>query len=76
MASTFSLLHKDDGDPAEGDRLIAAFADKTGLPYEATDDGRIFAIEDSGDHQIDLVQTLDGLDENWPRHLALELPGA
>lgn len=76
MASTFSLLRSDDADPAQADRLIAAFADKTGLPYSETDDGRIFEIQDADDHQIDLVQTLDGIDAGWPKHLALEMPGA
>lgn len=75
MASTFSLLHKDDGDPAEADRLIEAFADRTGLSYDEIDDGRIFEIQEADDHQIDLVQTLDGIDAGWPKHLALEMPG-
>lgn len=76
MASTFSLLLSDDGDPAEADRLMAAFTDKTRLPYDETDDGRIFEIQSSDQHQIDFVATLDEIDGGWPKHLALELPDA
>ncbi len=76
MASTFSLLRSDDGDPAEADRLMAAFADKTGLPYDQTDEGRVFEIDSPDQHQIDLVATLDEIDGGWPKHLALELPDA
>ncbi len=72
MASTITLLPRGDRDAAT--KIIQRFGEETGLQGADTDDGgRIFDVQD--DHDVPVVQTLDGIDPSWPEHIALTEPG-
>lgn len=63
------------GDRSEAQRILDAFADQTGLAAESRKDGTRFAL-DSPDHQIKVVETLNEIDPDWPRHLSFGAPDA
>ena len=69
MASSISFAIKN---PAEADRILDAFEQRTGLEPETTDgDRRVYPLEGE-DHQVDVVQTLTDIDEGWSEHLVPE----
>ncbi|HYF28049.1 MAG TPA: hypothetical protein VD931_20060 [Baekduia sp.] len=76
MASTITLQPRTDApDPHAAAAIIARFGEETGLEGEDTPEGgRIFDVDD--DHEIEVVQTLDEIDPDWPEHIALEDPAA
>jgi hypothetical protein len=63
------------GDPSEAQRILDAFAGETGLAAEPAEDGTRFAL-DGADHQIKVVETLNGIEPEWSRHLSLGAPDA
>ena len=70
MADTITLIAQDE----EGRRIVEAFAEETGLDAEDDGEGRhVFAVE-GDEHEIEVVQTLDGIDADWNEHIALEDP--
>jgi hypothetical protein len=70
MADTIILIPKDD----DAERILAEFEERTGLePETGDDDERIYPIE-GDDHRIEIVETLDDIDTEWPKHVALGSP--
>jgi hypothetical protein len=71
MASTITLIAQDD----EAYEILDEFEERTGLEPEETDDDetRVYAIEGE-DHRIEIIETLDEIDDTWPEHLALGSP--
>ncbi len=69
MADQIILTKLDD----EADRILDAFADETGLEREDHADHAHFPIE-ADDHDIDVVQTLTDIDEDWTEHVGLGDP--
>jgi hypothetical protein len=70
MADTITLIPQDD----EALSILDAFEAQTGLePETGDDDARVYPLE-GDDHRIEVVQTLDTIDEDWPEHLALAAP--
>jgi hypothetical protein len=63
------------GDPSEAQRILDAFAAETGLAGQSGQESTRFALE-SSDHQIKVVETLNEIDADWPRHLSLGRPDA
>jgi hypothetical protein len=71
MASTIILISQDD----DGERILDQFEERTGLEAEkGDDDERIYPIE-GDDHRIEIVETLDDIDTDWTKHVALGQPG-
>ena len=58
---------------ADADRIIDAFADRTGLDREEHGDHAHFPIE-GAEHEIDVVQTLTEIDEDWTEHVGVGDP--
>jgi hypothetical protein len=73
MASTISFAIKN---PAEAERILDEFEERTGLEPELSDDDdrRVYPLS-GDDHQVDVVQTLTDIDEDWAEHLAPESQG-
>jgi hypothetical protein len=69
MADVITLIPRDE----DGERIADAFAEQTGLEAEEADGRRIFTV-DGTEHEIEVVQTLDGIDEDWTQHVALGDP--
>jgi hypothetical protein len=70
MASTIILISQDD----DGEKILDQFEERTGLEAEkGDDDERIYPIE-GDDHRIEIVETLDDIDTEWPKHVALGSP--
>jgi hypothetical protein len=70
MADTITLIPHDD----EAQRILDAFEQRTGLEAEDASDGaRVYPIE-GDEHQIDVVQTLTDIDEDWTDHIAVGDP--
>jgi hypothetical protein len=70
MADTITLIPQDE----EAERILDELEDQTGLEAEeGDDDSRVYAI-DGEDHRIEIVQTLNDIDEDWAEHLALGSP--
>jgi hypothetical protein len=69
MADTITLIPQDE----DGERIVDAFARKTGLEADEDDGRRVFSVE-GVEHEIEVVQTLDSIDEDWTEHVALEDP--
>jgi hypothetical protein len=71
MASTITFIPQDD----DADRILDAFEQRTGLSGDRRDDdgARIYEL-DGEDHRVEVVQTLDGVDPAWNRHVMLESP--
>jgi len=56
---------------AEADRILDAFAERTGLSERAGDERRIFDFEGAG-HDVDAYAVLEEIDGSWPEHVRLE----
>jgi hypothetical protein len=70
MASTITLIPQDD----DGERILAEFEDRTGLePELADDDARIYDVE-GDEHRLEIVETLDDIDDAWTEHVSLGSP--
>jgi hypothetical protein len=70
MASTITLIPQDD----DGERILDEFEQRTGLEAEVGDeDERIYPIEGE-EHRIEIVDTLDDIDTDWTKHVALGSP--
>jgi hypothetical protein len=69
MADTITLIPTDE----EGERIIGAFAERTGLDGEEDGGRHVFDIEGT-EHEIPFVQTLDEIDEDWADHVEIEQP--
>ena len=68
------LILRPQGDPAEAQRIIDAFAERTGLaPEPSAAGGTEFALG-SDDHAIKVVQTLTEVAPDWAEHLELGDP--
>jgi hypothetical protein len=70
MAQTITLTKLDD----DADQIIDRFARETGLDGEDSDDARIFEIDDASEHDVDVTQTLDSIDPDWPQHVGFADP--
>jgi hypothetical protein len=55
----------------EADRILAAFAQRTGLAATGGDERAIFQLEGAG-HAIDAEVELTAVDPSWADHLRLE----
>jgi hypothetical protein len=71
MADELLLLRQ--GDTASAARIFDAFAERTGLTAEPVMGGTRYSLEGAG-HRIRIVETLNDIDPNWPRHIALGQP--
>lgn len=70
MASSITLTKLDE----DADAIVRAFSERTGLTAEDDDgDTWVFALGDD-DHDIDVVQTLTAIDEEWTDHIGLQDP--
>jgi hypothetical protein len=70
MATSITFIPQDD----EGERILDELEQQTQLTAEdGGDSARIYALEGE-DHRIEIVETLDDIDADWPRHIALESP--
>jgi hypothetical protein len=56
-----------------GERILAAFAERTGLTPEPITAGVRFALHED-DHGVKVLETLTDIDADWSRHLTLEEP--
>jgi hypothetical protein len=70
MAQTITLTKIGD----DADRIIDRFARETGLEGEDSDEERVFEIEDPDEHEVDVTQTLDSIDPDWPDHVGFADP--
>jgi hypothetical protein len=71
MASSITFIIKNQPD---ADRILDAFEEQTGLESEKPDDeSRVYPLE-GDDHQVEIVQTLDDIDEHWADHITPEAP--
>ena len=68
------LIFLTNGD-ARAERLVAVFAQRTGLLIEPIDDDAKLALRGS-DHRVKVVETLTDIDPNWSGYLALGQPEA
>jgi len=69
MADQIILTKLDD----EADRILDAFEEQTGLEFDDDGDSRTFHL-DGVDHPVDVVQTLNDIDEDWTEHVGLKDP--
>jgi hypothetical protein len=70
MATTITLIPQDD----DGERILDEFEQQTSLEAEdGGDHARIYALEGE-DHRIEIIETLDDIEAEWPQHIALESP--
>ena len=58
----------------EADRILEAFAERTGLAGHDGDERRIFQLEGAG-HDVDVRRELRAVDAAWGEHLRWENPG-
>jgi hypothetical protein len=58
---------------ADADRILDAFEQRTGLEGEDDGDRRVFEVEGT-EHEVDVVQTLTDIDEDWTDHVGLQDP--
>jgi hypothetical protein len=71
MADSITFI-ANDTDAAE--RILDAFEERTGLESEQPDpQTRVYPLE-GADHSVDVVQTLNAIDTDWPEYLKLESP--
>jgi hypothetical protein len=70
MAQTITLTKLDDS----AEDIISRFARETGLEGEDTAEACVFEIEDPDEHEIDVTQTLDSIDPDWPEHVGFADP--
>jgi len=71
MADHICLLKL--GDSTQAERIMDRFEQRTGLMPEPTTGGRMYALA-AEEHEVDVVQTLTMIDEDWTDHLALQDP--
>jgi hypothetical protein len=57
----------------DADRILAAFEEETGLHGEDEGDRVRFDVTGPG-HQVDVVQTLTDIDEEWTEHVGVADP--
>jgi hypothetical protein len=57
----------------EGERLLDAFEERTGLRGERSSQGRIYEIASEGE-ELDVTEALAAIDPGWVDHVALEDP--
>ena len=69
MADTITFVAKDD----EGARILDEFEQQTELEPEDRGERRVYPLE-GDDHQVEIVETLTGIDSEWTEHIALEMP--
>jgi hypothetical protein len=70
MASELAFVLAEGG---RAEKILAAFADETGLTPETTTDGVSFELRDE-DHDVKVVQTLNDIDPHWSRFISLREP--
>ena len=56
----------------DADRILDAFEEHTGIHGDDEGDRRRFDV--SGGHDVDVVQTLNDIDEDWTEHVGLADP--
>jgi hypothetical protein len=71
MADRIVLLSRGEGSRAQ--EILDAFAERTGLQPHEIPGGAEFPLEGK-DHEIEVVQTLTGIDPSWTDHVALGSP--
>jgi hypothetical protein len=54
----------------QADRILDAFAQRTGLPSRDGETARIFSLEGAG-HAVDAIGELDAIDPAWTDHVEL-----
>jgi hypothetical protein len=54
----------------QADRILDAFADRTGLPSRDGEGARIFSLEGAG-HAVDVLAELQAIDPAWADHVEL-----
>ena len=69
MADEIILTKLDD----EADRIIDAFEEQTGLEGDDEGDRRRFDVTGRA-HDVDVVQTLTDIDEDWTEHVGVADP--
>jgi hypothetical protein len=69
MADQIILTKLDD----EADRILDAFESETGLEGDDEGDRRRFDVAGPS-HDIDVVQTLTDIDEDWSEHVGVADP--
>ena len=70
MADTITLIAQDE----QAAEIMDAFERETGLvPEDGDDETRVYEIE-GADHEIEIVQTLNDIDEDWSEHLSIGPP--
>jgi hypothetical protein len=73
MADRIVLIPQGD-DEARAREIIDAFAEETGLRAEELSDGGVEFPLGPDDHEIEVVQTLNDIDSDWPEYLAVGDP--
>jgi hypothetical protein len=58
---------------ADGDRILAAFGERTGLAASGGDQRTIFQL-DGAARPIDALAELEAIDPSWAEHVRLENP--
>jgi hypothetical protein len=58
---------------AEGDRIVEAFGERTGLAATASDQRTIFQLE-GAERPVDALAELHAIDPGWADHVRLENP--
>jgi len=71
MADRIVLLSR--GDETRAQEIIDSFAEQTGLEPTEIDGGAEFPLGPD-DHDVDVVETLNEIDDSWPDHLELGDP--
>ena len=70
MATSITFIAADD----DGARILDEFEEQTSLePEDGGGASRTYALE-GDDHRIEIIQTLDDIEADWPQHIALESP--
>jgi len=72
MADELIFLTRGD---TRGERILATFAERTGLTLEPIAGGARFEL-DRSDHSVPVVKTLTDIDPDWSRHMSLGDPAA
>jgi len=72
MANEIIFAYKDD--PIAAERIVGTFAAETGLTAEPGEGSVAFAVH-GREHEIKVVETLNGIDGDWSRYVSLGDPG-
>jgi hypothetical protein len=75
MSKQILFLFLPEGDNDRAKRILASFADRTGLVAETAAGGTCFPLGPD-DHRVKVIQTLTAIDPQWTQHLALGDPAA